>query len=149
MFLQIGLYDFQRKFFLLDQCLYMLSAKEVPIASSKKWIPTINFNNPATVRAWSMMRGLAFEYGKTYDLRIQGFYSLIFIGWFLLFVGALAILLELVQIEEFSLILLAEMLVILTAFLGYYLYHGAKLNAYYDKCEIVLEQVMKMYKDIL
>jgi len=45
-FLAIGIYDFRRKFFLLDQCLYMLSAKKVTYPTAKKLIPTINFNNP-------------------------------------------------------------------------------------------------------
>lgn len=41
------------------------------------------------------------------------------------------------------------MLVILTGFIGYYLWHGAKLNEYYEKCDILLEDVRNMYVDML
>lgn len=43
-----------------------------------------------------MLRGMAFDYGRTYDFRIQGFYSLIFIGWTFLFLFGLAVLLDLI-----------------------------------------------------
>ncbi|CAD8048864.1 unnamed protein product [Paramecium primaurelia] len=148
-FLQIGLYDLQRKFYILDQCCYMLSIKEQNYSSGKKLLPSINFNNPITLQAWSMLRGMAFDYGRTYDFRIQGFYSLIFIGWIFLFLFGIGVLLDFIHIDFFQTTLLSEMLVILTGFIGYYLWHGAQLNEYYETFDILLEDVRNMYVDIL
>ncbi|KAM3147338.1 hypothetical protein pb186bvf_000589 [Paramecium bursaria] len=147
-FLQIGLYDLQRKFFILDQCLYMLKLKKKRYPSSRKLLPTINFNNPRSLQAWSMMRTLGFDYGKTYDFRIQGFYSLIFIGWGVLFIILLTYILGFIEFTIFQLVLLGEMLGLLTGFNAYYLYHGAKLNQYYDDFDIVLEDIKSLYISI-
>lgn len=65
-----------------------------------------------------------------------------------LFICFLILILDLIAIEQFSLILFLEMFAILTGFIGYYLYHGARLNSYYEKFNICLEDVMSMYIDI-
>lgn len=41
------------------------------------------------------------------------------------------------------------MLIILTGFIGYYLWHGAKINEYYEIFDIYLEDIRNMYVDIL
>lgn len=40
------------------------------------------------------------------------------------------------------------MLGLLTGFNAYYLYHGAKLNQYYDDFDIVLEDIKSLYISI-
>ncbi|CAD8140889.1 unnamed protein product [Paramecium octaurelia] len=148
-FLGIGIYDFRRKFFLLDQCLYMLSAKKVSYTTAKKLIPTINFNNPQTLQAWSIFRSLCFDYGQTYNLRVQGFYSLIFVANIVFIFLTLGLILDFIHIDMFQLILLGEMAIILIGFTLYYLYLGASLNEYFDSFETLLDDVKSIYQDIL
>ncbi|CAD8058709.1 unnamed protein product [Paramecium sonneborni] len=147
-FLAIGIYDFRRKFFLLDQCLYMLSAKKVSYPTAKKLIPTINFNNPQTLQAWSIIRSLSFDYGQTYNLRVQGFYSLIFVANIIFIFLSLGLILDLIHIDMFQLILLGEMALVLIGFTLYYLYLGASLNEYFDSFETLLDDVKSIYLDI-
>ncbi|CAD8151792.1 unnamed protein product [Paramecium pentaurelia] len=147
--LAIGIYDFKRKFFLLDQCLYMLQAKKVTYSTGKKLIPTINFNNPQTLQAWSIIRSLSFDYGQTYNLRIQGFYSMIFGANIVLIFVSLGLILDLIHIDMFQLMLISEMALILIGFTLYYLYLGASLNEYFDSFQTLLDDVKSIYCDIL
>ncbi|CAD8076351.1 unnamed protein product [Paramecium primaurelia] len=147
-FFHQAFYDFNRKFFLLEQLLLIIKVRPDQI-EQLKLLPTINFNNITTWQAWSMMRAISFDYGQTYNFRTQGFYSLCFLGFIVLIFLTLLLILDFVHLDLFQLILLSELAIMIFGFTTYYLYQGAKLNTYLDQCEVALQDVKSIYQDLL
>jgi len=67
-YLHLSIDDLKRKYFILEQCLYLISTKRFK-CNENKLTPTINFNDLKTIESWSMLRSLSFDYGANYDLR--------------------------------------------------------------------------------
>ncbi|CAD8183955.1 unnamed protein product [Paramecium octaurelia] len=147
-FFHQAFYDFNRKFFLLEQLLLIIKVRPDQI-EKVKLLPTLNFNNITTWQAWSMMRAISFDYGQTYNLRTQGFYSLCFLGFIVLIFLSLLLILDFVHLDLFQLILLGELAIMILGFTAYYLFLGAKLNTYLDQCEVALQDVKSIYQDLL
>ncbi|CAD8180525.1 unnamed protein product [Paramecium octaurelia] len=147
-FFHQAFYDFNRKFFLLEQLLLIIKVRPDQI-EQLKLLPTLNFNNITTWQAWSMMRAISFDYGQTYNLRTQGFYSLCFLGFIVLIFLSLLLILDFVHLDLFQLILLGELAIMILGFTAYYLALGAKLNTYLDQCEVALQDVKSIYQDLL
>ncbi|KAM3147709.1 hypothetical protein pb186bvf_000037 [Paramecium bursaria] len=147
-FFHLGYYDFNRKFYLNDQCLYMIQSTNRKFTYPKA-IPTMNFNNLCTLQAWSMIRSMSFDYGDTFNQRTQGFFSLVFLGFMFLIFIAFFLILDLVTLSLFQSILLGELGILIISFTIYYLYLAARLNSYFQCYEISLEELKSVYQDIL
>ncbi|KAM3147711.1 hypothetical protein pb186bvf_000039 [Paramecium bursaria] len=147
-FFHLGFYDFNRKFYLNDQCLYMIQSTNRKF-TYRKAIPTLNFNNLETLQAWSMIRSMSFDYGEQFNQRTQGFFSLVFLGFIFLMFVALLLILDMASFNLFQSILLGELAILLVSFTIYYLYLAAKLNSYFQDYEIQLQELKSVYLDIL
>ena len=67
-YLNLEIYDMNRKVFLLDQAYYLITTKRTKCLENKL-LPTINLINYKSLEAWSMLRSIVFDYGAVYHIR--------------------------------------------------------------------------------
>ncbi|KAM3143681.1 hypothetical protein pb186bvf_004177 [Paramecium bursaria] len=145
LFIHLTFYDQGRRFFLVQQCLYMIKSNAQRYFY-EKYIPTINFSNFQTLQAWSMLRALCFDYGQSYTLRQQGFFMILFLGFIsIMYQQFFKQLLS----QTFQLELWGELSLFIIIFNLYYLFLGATSNSFYSEFEVSLQEVKSVYQDIL
>lgn len=69
LFLFFFIRDMRMKCYIMSQCRLILQVKKADL-SEKKILPTIDIVNPNSLKAWSILRRVALDYGKQFGLRM-------------------------------------------------------------------------------
>ncbi|CAD8152795.1 unnamed protein product [Paramecium octaurelia] len=147
MYLLIALDDMKRKIFLLDQVFYLISTKRVKCCEFKL-APTIDINCPRTIEAWSMLRSITFDYGASYHIRNQVYFTILILFCIVSIIFVLQIILDYFIIDYYYLITLGIIFCIYFIFVSCYLMSAAKINEYFEEFKTQIENLKFICQDV-
>ncbi|EAS04223.2 transmembrane protein, putative (macronuclear) [Tetrahymena thermophila SB210] len=74
-----GFLDIKRKLFQQEQLAFMIAPRKIRNIDHFKIFPTINIFKISTLKAWQYVRQVCLEYGRSYYVRVQAVFGLLFI----------------------------------------------------------------------
>lgn len=140
--------DMKMKNYLLNQCKLILQVKKVNL-NEKKILPTIDICNPYSLKAWSILRRLMFDYGHQFQLRLQAIMTIYF---FTLVVTSAVLLLWVLKIYSldsiYPIICLFELIITFSTLLVI-LFYGSLVNEVFPEFRNTLGDHRVLITDLL
>ena len=150
-FLVFYLRDLKLKHFMQLQCRYMIDIKKSETAKQKKLFPNIDITSPFAYKAWSILRQVCMDYGVSYNLRMEVFFTINLLVFLVTFVVFSLWFYEIYDFPtEYIIVSIWEILFLLTI-LSQILYRGSRINNLFHKfqdhlgdCRVFTLDMMRM-----
>ncbi|KAL4454340.1 hypothetical protein ABPG74_012297 [Tetrahymena malaccensis] len=140
-----GFLDIKRKLFQQEQLAFMIAPRKIRNIDHFKIFPTINIFKISTLKAWQYVRQVCLEYGKSYFIRVQALFGLLFIVM-LIFITLLGLtIFKIIKLEVCFIVIIISDTSFLIVIILLLCYYCCKVNESF----IMHENILKGNKSII